>query len=155
MIGGLFVYNHKGEVLISRIYRDDVRLVHGYLDGEYPCLFILFPSVVSYQSLSLTTVDANSINDLFCSRNAVDAFRVNVIHARQQVCFDSIYCISFLGSHTGDEYGAYIVFSHQTRQCMDLRCQSTECQRGNGIRVSQSILGHNAVVFWQTERGKC
>lgn len=24
MIGGLFVYNHKGEVLISRIYRDDV-----------------------------------------------------------------------------------------------------------------------------------
>jgi AP-2 complex subunit mu-1 len=43
MIGGLFVYNHKGEVLISRIYRDDV------------------------------------------SRNSVDAFRVNVIHARQQV----------------------------------------------------------------------
>ncbi|XGW34228.1 hypothetical protein V3C99_018225 [Haemonchus contortus] len=43
MIGGLFVYNHKGEVLISRIYRDDV------------------------------------------TRNAVDAFRVNIIHARQQV----------------------------------------------------------------------
>lgn len=30
MIGGLFVYNHKGEVLISRIYRDDVRLFHFY-----------------------------------------------------------------------------------------------------------------------------
>uniref|UniRef100_A0A914HBU7 MHD domain-containing protein n=1 Tax=Globodera rostochiensis TaxID=31243 RepID=A0A914HBU7_GLORO len=43
MIGGLFVYNHKGEVLISRIYRDDV------------------------------------------NRNAVDAFRVSVIHARQQI----------------------------------------------------------------------
>lgn len=43
MIGGLFMYNHKGEVLISRIYRDDI------------------------------------------GRNAVDAFRVNVIHARQQV----------------------------------------------------------------------
>ncbi|KOB73558.1 AP-2 complex subunit mu [Operophtera brumata] len=42
MIGGLFVYNHKGEVLISRVYRDDI------------------------------------------GRNAVDAFRVNVIHARQQ-----------------------------------------------------------------------
>lgn len=27
MIGGLFVYNHKGEVLISRIYRDDVTWV--------------------------------------------------------------------------------------------------------------------------------
>ncbi|KAE9528901.1 hypothetical protein AGLY_012476, partial [Aphis glycines] len=43
MIGGLFMYNHKGEVLISRVYRDDI------------------------------------------GRNAVDAFRVNVIHARQQV----------------------------------------------------------------------
>ncbi len=43
MIGGLFIYNHKGEVLISRMYRDDI------------------------------------------GRNAVDAFRVNVIHARQQV----------------------------------------------------------------------
>ena len=43
MLGGLFIYNHKGEVLISRVYRDDI------------------------------------------GRNAVDAFRVNVIHARQQV----------------------------------------------------------------------
>lgn len=43
MIGGLFMYNHKGEVLISRIYRDDI------------------------------------------GRQAVDAFRVNVIHARQAV----------------------------------------------------------------------
>ena len=24
MIGGLFCYNHKGEVLISRVYRDDI-----------------------------------------------------------------------------------------------------------------------------------
>lgn len=43
MIGGLFIYNHKGEVLISRTYRDDI------------------------------------------TRQAVDAFRVHVIHARQQV----------------------------------------------------------------------
>ena len=27
MIGGLFIYNHKGEVLISRVYRDDIGLV--------------------------------------------------------------------------------------------------------------------------------
>ena len=27
MLGGLFIYNHKGEVLISRVYRDDI----GYL----------------------------------------------------------------------------------------------------------------------------
>ncbi|CAK9291885.1 unnamed protein product [Gordionus sp. m RMFG-2023] len=43
MLGAIFIYNHKGEVLISRIYRDNI------------------------------------------ARNAVDAFRVNVIHARQQV----------------------------------------------------------------------
>lgn len=43
MIGGLFVYNHKGEVLICRLFRDDL------------------------------------------TRDAVNAFRVNVIHARQQV----------------------------------------------------------------------
>ncbi|KAL6726424.1 hypothetical protein Aduo_008394 [Ancylostoma duodenale] len=43
MIGGLFLYNHKGEVLICRIFRDDI------------------------------------------TRDAVNAFRVNVIHARQQV----------------------------------------------------------------------
>merc|ERR1712183_698405 len=43
MIAGLFVFNHKGEVLISRIYRDDI------------------------------------------GRNVCDAFRVNVIHARQNV----------------------------------------------------------------------
>ena len=24
MIGGLFIYNHKGEVLISRLYRSDI-----------------------------------------------------------------------------------------------------------------------------------
>jgi hypothetical protein len=30
MIGGLFIYNHKGEVLISRVYRDDI----GYVQWE-------------------------------------------------------------------------------------------------------------------------
>ncbi|XP_063726817.1 AP-2 complex subunit mu-like [Symsagittifera roscoffensis] len=43
MIGGVFVYNHKGEILISRMFRNDI------------------------------------------GRSAVDAFRVHVIHARQQV----------------------------------------------------------------------
>jgi len=43
MIGGIFIYNHKGEVLISRTYRDDV------------------------------------------NRQIIDAFRVHVIHSRQQI----------------------------------------------------------------------
>ena len=54
MIGGLFVYNHKGEVLISRIYRDNI------------------------------------------TRQATDAFRVNVIHARQAVSIFSKYVYGFL-----------------------------------------------------------
>uniref|UniRef100_A0A8D0DA71 MHD domain-containing protein n=1 Tax=Sander lucioperca TaxID=283035 RepID=A0A8D0DA71_SANLU len=62
MIGGLFIYNHKGEVLISRVYRDDIGLWFSHLH----------PSPGGYLVTSFL-------------RNAVDAFRVNVIHARQQV----------------------------------------------------------------------
>ncbi|KAI0986367.1 hypothetical protein GJ496_004915 [Pomphorhynchus laevis] len=43
MIGGIFLYNHKGEILVSRIYRDDI------------------------------------------GRNAVDTFRVGVIHSRHPI----------------------------------------------------------------------
>lgn len=43
MIGGVFLYNHKGEVLISRVFRDSI------------------------------------------NRSTIDAFRVNVIHARHAV----------------------------------------------------------------------
>ena len=32
MIGGLFIYNHKGEVLISRVYRDDI----GWVPPMFP-----------------------------------------------------------------------------------------------------------------------
>lgn len=63
MIGGLFIYNHKGEVLISRVYRDDI----GFVDN-IKLVLPFFP---------------NQMNHF--RRNAVDAFRVNVIHARQQV----------------------------------------------------------------------
>ena len=40
MIGGLFVYNHKGEVLISRVYRDDIGYVlrHEYNFNYFSCL---------------------------------------------------------------------------------------------------------------------
>lgn len=50
MIGGLFIYNHKGEVLISRVYRDDIGYVShpelrnlGWvvLPGSHNVLFIL------------------------------------------------------------------------------------------------------------------
>ena len=34
MIGGLFIYNHKGEVLISRVYRDDIGCVNASASNE-------------------------------------------------------------------------------------------------------------------------
>lgn len=37
MIGGLFIYNHKGEVLISRVYRDDI----GYVSREKAAVIFL------------------------------------------------------------------------------------------------------------------
>lgn len=37
MIGGLFIYNHKGEVLISRVYRDDI----GYVSREQVAVMFL------------------------------------------------------------------------------------------------------------------
>uniref|UniRef100_A0A8C1V9B8 Adaptor related protein complex 2 subunit mu 1a n=1 Tax=Cyprinus carpio TaxID=7962 RepID=A0A8C1V9B8_CYPCA len=60
MIGGLFIYNHKGEVLISRVYRDDI-------------------------GCHQLAAESDIFKMLGNQRNAVDAFRVNVIHARQQV----------------------------------------------------------------------
>lgn len=42
MIGGLFIYNHKGEVLISRVYRDDIGWVLGVK-------FVLSVLAVSFQ----------------------------------------------------------------------------------------------------------
>lgn len=66
MIGGLFIYNHKGEVLISRVYRDDI---------GYVLFLFIFKSYIKLPVI---------IHFNF-RRNAVDAFRVNVIHARQQV----------------------------------------------------------------------
>lgn len=35
MIGGLFIYNHKGEVLISRVYRDDIGFVLFFLSNQH------------------------------------------------------------------------------------------------------------------------
>ncbi|KAI2532720.1 adaptor related protein complex 2 subunit mu 1, partial [Homo sapiens] len=66
MIGGLFIYNHKGEVLISRVYRDDI-------GSRQAADSAVFSSSGPFPGEWLE------------ARNAVDAFRVNVIHARQQV----------------------------------------------------------------------
>lgn len=99
MIGGLFIYNHKGEVLISRVYRDDI------------------------------------------GRNAVDAFRVNVIHARQQVRspVTNIARTSFFHIKRSNIWLAAVSFDFFQKCTMNFNVfhvflgDETKCQRGNGL----------------------
>ena len=131
MIGGLFIYNHKGEVLISRVYRDDI------------------------------------------GRNAVDAFRVNVIHARQQVrspvtniartSFFHIkrsniwlaavricYKICLVGKRVSIDYNYYMDSKSilEIHLKFDILGHKAKCQCGNGFRVLAENVRCNAGIFW-------
>lgn len=56
MIGGLFIYNHKGEVLISRVYRDDI----GYVSQEQSCCNCCFGGT-SFQWAGLDPVSVDRL----------------------------------------------------------------------------------------------
>lgn len=110
MIGGVFIYNHKGEVLISRIYRDDI------------------------------------------GRNAVDAFRVNVIHARQQVRFPvvNIARTSFfyvkksniwLAVVTKQNINAAMVFEFLNKAC--------EVMQSYFGKISEENIKNNFVLIYE------
>ena len=94
MIGGLFVYNHKGEVLISQIYRDNI------------------------------------------TRQATDAFRVNVIHARQAVSIVSKYVYGFLLS----------IYSRTDYYCIKVRSPVTSIARTNFFHVKRGNVWICAVT---------
>ena len=66
MISGVFIYNHKGDCMISRIYRDDITYVRPVR------VFSLVPA-------------QPPVSSVFFRRSVVDAFRVNVIHSRAGV----------------------------------------------------------------------
>lgn len=53
MIGGLFIYNHKGEVLISRVYRDDI----GYVSFDTKLLWHI---VADYTSIVVEQLHLDS-----------------------------------------------------------------------------------------------
>ena len=65
MIGGVFLYNHKGEVLISRVYRDSVTWVSPIFRLFSPTinLFIHYPLSLSIQ-LPIVFYIFNPLGDL-------------------------------------------------------------------------------------------
>jgi len=110
MIGGLFIYNHKGEVLISRVYQDDI------------------------------------------GRNAVDAFRVNVIHARQQVrspvtniartsFFHIKRCNIWLAAVTKQNVNAAMVFEFLLEMC--------EVMTAYFGKISEENIKNNFVLIYE------
>lgn len=110
MIGGVFMYNHKGEVLISRIYRDDI------------------------------------------GRNAVDAFRVNVIHARQQVRFPvvNIARTSFFYIKKGNIWLAVVTKQNiNAAMCFEFLNKSVEVMQSYFGKVSEENIKNNFVLIYE------
>jgi len=110
MIGGVFMYNHKGEVLISRIYRDDI------------------------------------------GRNAVDAFRVNVIHARQQVRFPvvNIARTSFFYIKKSNIWLAVVTKSNiNAAMCFEFLNKAVEVMQSYFGKVSEENIKNNFVLIYE------
>lgn len=110
MIGGVFMYNHKGEVLISRIYRDDI------------------------------------------GRNAVDAFRVNVIHARQQVRFPvvNIARTSFFYIKKSNIWLAVVTKSNiNAAMCFEFLNKAVEVMMSYFGKVSEENIKNNFVLIYE------
>merc|ERR1712136_723655 len=117
MIGGLFCYNHKGEVLISRVFRDDI------------------------------------------GRNAVDAFRVNVIHARQQVrspvtniARTSFFHIKrsnlWLAAVTKQNVNAAMVFEFLLKMCDVMQAYFGKISREKQAAITSQVTGQ---IGWRRE----
>jgi len=110
MIGGVFMYNHKGEVLISRIYRDDI------------------------------------------GRNAVDAFRVNVIHARQQVRFPvvNIARTSFFYIKKSNIWLAVVTKQNiNAAMCFEFLNKAVEVMQSYFGKVSEENIKNNFVLIYE------
>lgn len=110
MIGGVFMYNHKGEVLISRIYRDDI------------------------------------------GRNAVDAFRVNVIHARQQVRFPvvNIARTSFFYIKKSNIWLAVVTKSNiNAAMCFEFLNKAVDVMQSYFGKVSEENIKNNFVLIYE------
>lgn len=110
MIGGVFMYNHKGEVLISRIYRDEI------------------------------------------GRNAVDAFRVNVIHARQQVRFPvvNIARTSFFYIKKSNIWLALVTKENiNAAMCFEFLNKAVEVMQSYFGKISEENIKNNFVLIYE------
>ncbi|CAF0810808.1 unnamed protein product [Brachionus calyciflorus] len=110
MIGGVFMYNHKGEVLISRIYRDDI------------------------------------------GRNAVDAFRVNVIHARQQVRFPvvNIARTSFFYIKKSNIWLAVVTKENiNAAMCFEFLNKAVEVMQSYFGKITEENIKNNFVLIYE------
>jgi len=110
MIGGVFMYNHKGEVLISRIYRDEI------------------------------------------GRNAVDAFRVNVIHARQQVRFPvvNIARTSFFYIKKSNIWLAVVTKENiNAAMCFEFLNKAVEVMQSYFGKISEENIKNNFVLIYE------
>lgn len=126
MIGGLFIYNHKGEVLISRVYRDDigwvlwVKLVQATatdfsvvvisfqhfnwdMFGVFLCLKIYLCKIRSWKSVTSVLGDHSSVNLtviglIWCwlFRELFHGYQLYCSHTEQLSC-----CSSDTGRSTG------------------------------------------------------
>ena len=104
------MYNHKGEVLISRIYRDDI------------------------------------------GRNAVDAFRVNVIHARQQVRFPviNIARTSFFYIKKSNIWIALVTKSNiNAAMCFEFLNKTVEVMQSYFGKISEENIKNNFVLIYE------
>lgn len=77
MISAIFIFSHKGEVLISRTYRDDVTYAKRWRRGV--------AAARRGRHRSRGTGPARVRSARRHSRSAADLFRVHVIHSRHQI----------------------------------------------------------------------
>lgn len=104
------MYNHKGEVLISRIYRDEI------------------------------------------GRNAVDAFRVNVIHARQQVRFPvvNIARTSFFYVKKSNIWLAVVTKENiNAAMCFEFLNKAVEVMQSYFGKISEENIKNNFVLIYE------
>lgn len=110
MIGGLFMFNYKGDLLISRIYRDDI------------------------------------------GRNAADAFRVNVIHSRQQVRTPviEISSASYLHIKRGNIWLAVVTKQNaNVTMVFEFLAQFTKTMQSYFNTVNEKNIRENYVLIYE------
>lgn len=122
MIGGLFVYNHKGEVLISRIYRDDVRLlIYIHVFFFFFFIKIKLPRAIANANSAIihymnTMISGYLINNFFCETGRLNVLVIKMLLIFFQSNVRSYACIYALIS----TFKRYRKFNEKNRRLLGL-----------------------------------